>query len=1352
MNLRQSTAYRATLWILTLACLGGAGYLGYRTFIAPAAPANRLKAAEAAFRRGTEAFNQKQWAEAAIRFDEAQLLCDKGMDELKTLLEGNKIPAEEAKTLQGHLMWVKARALRDRDYAKSYEEDKPLPIIPDPQYNENYRNFNAIRDDEARLQARTALRLAAQRLSGDEALAQEILKELLRSELAYIPIDWRFIEPYLRRATELEPKNARAYYYLARYEFEQPGEDGFTPTPLNRRSSERMDRAREYLNSAKDAGAAYWRTVGLETEILMWPLRTAKERKLKTEAITAAEKAVDQVLFTPETGAIDMARRGEKLTNLGIADANGIRSVLDAAFDRATTIARAKPSEIGHLQSVVQAALNLTNKIADTAELQPYLNQFAPVCVEMVAQSLPFFLKTDLVAWNNSAAAIDKLVERLPEAVRKNSTLALAYARLLAAQAEVAATANDTARAQQLRLKAQKQLTDGLAAAEGAKAPHSVTDEFHVEIARLGFLTGAKAEEFTAHITKLKESPSVRAKLWGLLIEGQVAENQGRLEKAKAILQAVASAKGQPDLTFRANVVLAQLNMALGDWPASLGAWRDVEARFASPELPAETKAWAEERLGGTAGITANMVIANLRTAIDTANKYLRANPGKPIPTMLLAGYEDAAETAAKRLKPPSPQDRAARIALAEYMMTTNRRKEAETRVEALTLDYPDSLDVLSLRCRLLAMPTEPGGQPNENGIAAADALIRKFIRDYPNDKSARLFQASWYLRTNRAEKAVEYLRDPANFPGGPDPAVERLLAVALFRTGDREKAEEILITQKTPEPLIDAILIEAATTKEQYIQRLKEASARYEDQGLFRLYQAALEYAEGRYEAAIQGFASVLEVTRIRDTARIGLRRALARYSQMEPLKARDLAIRLTSDFPNDPAVFLAAANTAFLIDDIGTPDDSWDTSKSMYAAANRWETVAAKAGVTPTEIAVVKTQFRLLAGDIDRAKREAITAQASDPNNTTLTLLVAELSLLPPANVERAREFWAAAAKDSPNDPRLPFIEAVILATTGDWAGAAGVYEKIIKGSPNNGTAYARLVESLIKANKKTEALRWVKTWVERLPNDNAARSEWIRLLVEDGKKDEAIQLANNLLTERTGQAEKLIAEAKPPLPPEQSERLRKETRRDALLTAASGFFRAKAHDEAETRIREAMKLFPDQPRIQMLLADIAMERKNWDQAIAIYNDILQKFPRDFIAGNNLAWILCEVKNEPKSALAVVEEIRKAQGSDKPIGPERLPADFLDTIGAIYAKLKTPERYAEMKSLFTAAAKRYPDDPRMHLYLGIALAGTGERSAALPELETAIRLAKTENALPEDQKTMVITTAESLRKELQK
>ncbi|MCS6865225.1 MAG: tetratricopeptide repeat protein [Gemmataceae bacterium] len=1351
MSFRQTTTYRVTLWILTLACLGGAGYLGYRTFVVPAAPANRLQAAETAFARGTEAFNQKKWGEAATRFDEAQLLCDKGMDELKNLLDGNKLPAEQAQNLQGRLMWVKARAIRDRDYAKSYEEDKPLPTIPDPQYNEHYRNFNAIRDAEARTQARTALRIAAQRLSSDQALAKEILKELLRTELAYNPIDWRFIEPYLRRATELEPQNARAYYYLARYEYEQPGDDGFTPTPLNRRSAERMDRAREYLQSAKQSGAAYWRTVGLEIDILMWPLRTAKERKLKPEVVAAAEKAVDQLLWAPETGLIEVAGRGEKLTNFGVADANGMKSVCEAAFDRASTIARIKPNDIGSMKMVVQAVVNFTNKIADNAELQAYLGQFAPVCVEFVAQSLPFLLKTDLVAWNDYAAAIDKLIERLPEAVKKNSTLALAYARLLAAEAEVAAAANDTTRAKELRVKAHKQLTDGLAAAEQAKAPHSVTDEFHVEIARMAFLLGAKAEEFTVHVTKLKESPSQRAQLWALLIEGQVAENQGRLEKAKAVLQAVATAKGHPDLSFRANVVLAQLNMALADWPASLAAWRDVEARYAYPELPAEAKAWAEERLGGTAGITANVVITNLRTAIDAANKYLRTNPGKPIPATLLAGYEEAAETAAKRLKPPSAQDRTARIALAEYMMATNRRKEAEARVEALTLDYPDSLEVLNLRCRLLALPTEPGGKPNANGIAAADALIRKFLRDYPNDKSARLFLASWYLRTDRAEKAVDYLRDPANFPGGPDPAVERLLAVALFRAGDREKAQEILIAQP-PEPLIDAALIEAATTKEQYVQRLKEAAARYEDQNFFRLYQAALDFAEGRYEAAIQGFASVLEVTRIRDTARAGLRRALARYGQAEPLKARDLAIRLTSEFPNDPAVFLAAANAAFLIDDIGSPDDNWDTSKTMYAAANRWEAVAAKAGIPAPEIAVVKTQFRLLAGDIDRAKREAITAQASNPNNPTLMLLVAELSLLPPVNLERAKEFYAAAAKDSPNDPRLPFLEAAILAATGDWAGAAAVYERVIERSPNNSSAYARLVESWTKANKKADALRWVKTWAERLPNDNAARGEWIRLLVEDGQKAEAIKRADELVRERLAQVDKLIADVKPPLPPEQSERLRNEARRDALLAAASGFFRAKAYDEAEVRIREAMKLFPDQIRIAMLLADIAMERKNWDQAITIYNEILKKFPRDLIAGNNLAWILCEVKNQPQSALTVVEEIRKAQGSDRPIGPERLPADFLDTIGTIYAKLKRPERYAEMKSLFTVAAKRYPDDPRMHLYLGIALAHTGERSAALPELETAIRLAKAENSLPEDQKTMVITTAESLRKELQK
>ena len=43
----------------------------------------------------------------------------------------------------------------------------------------------------------------------------------------------------------------------------------------------------------------------------------------------------------------------------------------------------------------------------------------------------------------------------------------------------------------------------------------------------------------------------------------------------------------------------------------------------------------------------------------------------------------------------------------------------------------------------------------------------------------------------------------------------------------------------------------------------------------------------------------------------------------------------------------------------------------------------------------------------------------------------------------------------------------------------------------------------------------------------------------------------------------------------------------------------------------------------------------------------------------------------------------------------------------------------------MFEAAAKRYPADPRMLLFLGHAYAGTGERSRAVETFDATIRLA---------------------------
>src|SRR5262245_11275917 len=81
MSFRRSRGYRFLLIALSVACVGGAGYLGYQTFFATQSAAKNLKAAETAYDRGLAMYKTasqpSQWNDAVTRFEEAKMLADR---------------------------------------------------------------------------------------------------------------------------------------------------------------------------------------------------------------------------------------------------------------------------------------------------------------------------------------------------------------------------------------------------------------------------------------------------------------------------------------------------------------------------------------------------------------------------------------------------------------------------------------------------------------------------------------------------------------------------------------------------------------------------------------------------------------------------------------------------------------------------------------------------------------------------------------------------------------------------------------------------------------------------------------------------------------------------------------------------------------------------------------------------------------------------------------------------------------------------------------------------------------------------------------------------------------------------
>jgi predicted Zn-dependent protease len=738
---------------------------------------------------------------------------------------------------------------------------------------------------------------------------------------------------------------------------------------------------------------------------------------------------------------------------------------------------------------------------------------------------------------------------------------------------------------------------------------------------------------------------------------------------------------------------------------------------------------------------------------MQEANRFLRENPGKPFPPGLLDRYENSADALIKRLDikagGKSKGNLMARLSLVNYLLRTNRRDVAEARLTELANDYPDSIDVLQMQVLSLVLPRDPKAKElDANGVAAADVLIQKFIREYPRVSQGKAFYASWLMRTNRVEKALEYLKNPENFPGGRGDAINRLLADALMRSGQRAEAQKVLDTLPHS-PTVDAQLIMISGDAATADKRLTDAMTRYEEQGRFRLAQARLRLAEGKYEEGIRGLVSAAEFADVGPAAKSLLPLALIAYVDADPAKGREAAVRLSAEMPEELGTYLATALACVFLEEIGTPNDRWEQTKTMYSALNRWEAVAQKQGMKRADTTVTRAMYRVMAGDVDGARQDLAANLSQNPTHVPTMVLLTELALSLPADPVRARELYDMIAKEDPKNPRLMALDAQIKATSGDWLGAAAVYERVIAAEPRNSGAYSARVAALESAKKPDDALQTARDWAARIPDDPRAVVEVVRLLTTSGNKAEAVKTADEYVARRAAEVRKALTEAKPPPAPADIEKTVDQARGFALMAVTSAFFRANAYDEAEARCKEVRKMFPNAEKVILMLGDIATGKQDWDAALALYRELLKQNPRHFIAGNNAAWILAEKKNDPNGALAIVEEVRRSRG-DRPIGPERLPPEFLDTIGSVYMKLNRPERFAEMRLIFDAAVKRYPIDPRMYLFLANAQAALGDKPKALENYRLAIHFAGQKNTVSEDQNKAVKEKAEAAVKQL--
>jgi predicted Zn-dependent protease len=1302
--------------------LGGAA-LGYFAFFYNVTE-RALLAGERSHRAGDELFPDDP-ARAALRYDEAVLQASKVLDDVaRQMGEKVKSPqqAQRLGLLEARALWLKARALRDRAFARAAAEGDPIRETTDGTLGGTFRSMLAIKDGSDRAEALRCLRMAALRLPRQE----EVQLEAIRVESMLNPVNWRIMEQICKNSLEINENDGRALYLLAQMHYDQApidarGSQG-APPPLEKRSPKRMKESRDLLEKAqKDPNAKYWRVTEMMARINRWmrdygaqkPDERARENdRLKKLLAEGMKKAEDD----------------KALTGLISLDVRAILALHEMALEEQARLALKEDEAAKKVNEVLGRILTLAERFGGKGADRPTLEECAKGAVAALTAARPS-QRTLGEAWDAQVARVMALAERAHQAGVNRPDLYASLVRFLDRESYLYARKGDQPRKKKSAEAAEKWLADGLERGKKIGMSEQQMGDLHLLAADRSAHRGASLEKLKPHLDVLTGSKSREAQALGKYLEGVALEREGRLTAAARKFE---ESEELTAPSTRTDAALASLYLSLGKPGQALTRLgRLLESYKRLDDLTEQERAWAMEFIRSREDLQLQYVTASLESALQAIATERMRNPGKPVSVEVFERTLKQAEKMAGEIPPGSINARAARIAILRFHIALGNKEQAEKELAAFEKAFPGDSGLLNTRVSMAMMrgPGKFGPKEAEAKQAEVDALIQRHLKAYPADVPAKLYWAAWLSRTGRSDKAAAFLRDKANFPDNTSEDYKRVLALALMTSGDRAGAAEVL-RQLPSSPLIDTALIRLVSAGERD-KRVAEALARYERDGLVRSMAGAVAMEKGKPAEAAEYFYKALEFAQARQVAEQGLLQSLVSFAEKDPRAARERISKMIAETPEQKSLYLAYAYAAMLLDDLGMPFQSWDTAKNMATALRAWENLLK----SPPVGLLTRAEMWRLAGRPDLALQEARRALSmkDQPVTPQALSLAADLAIAAgDAESLKDAEGWITALdKALPGNPAVAMLQARHMIRARKRGEALKHLEAQVAKHPDRQDFRQLLAELALEEKNQALAEAVVKAWKEKMPDSPIARATEIRLLAQAGKQAEARKVAEDTHKMLMKLWDEDAAKRKRPDGKTEEEWKKEEAARRAArsqslrVELARSLMRGKANEAAAAALEEVLLEAPEHVAALTFAGEAALNREDWKASRAYYERLLKVSPRNGVAANNLAWILAEKLGDPARACEVLEPLLTGQHSGKPLAGDRLPPEVLDTAALVYRKLAQPAGLERVRLLLTEGRRRFTEDPRLALHLGHVLAAQEDFRGAREQYLTAIRLA---------------------------
>ena len=697
----------------------------------------------------------------------------------------------------------------------------------------------------------------------------------------------------------------------------------------------------------------------------------------------------------------------------------------------------------------------------------------------------------------------------------------------------------------------------------------------------------------------------------------------------------------------------------------------DLEGRRALAEMAFASNNWEEVERHTNAGLEHHpddealkalaLVLEYRQSALDEDN----------------SAKDGLARRARDRLE-VAPDDKVTRRLLINHLMTGITPLDALPEVNAALEYQPEDFALNVMKLQLLEL---------QGFDAETEAQLQTMLEFFPGNQQVQSTVIAWHLNREDLDGAEAFLRQQAQ--ASDDPAHNLTVVQFLRQVRSPEAAMAELDSLITAHP----------------------------DVRQFRSVKAAMLFDTGEREAALADFEALLKDAEPSDENRaikVALARALIATGDNVGARARVEEV-LAEDPSQVEALKLRAS---WLVED----DKPGEAILALRRALDQSPRDASI--LTLMAAAHERDGSRDLAGE-----RLAVAVEMSNsaPAESLryARFLSADDRYLP------AESVLIDALRLAPTNLRLLEALAGVYFNLKDWSRANGVVQRLRRiEDPAAAPLADRLQTSLLQRQEKTdETVAFLQGLINNGEADIGTKAQIVRTHIRTGNTDTAATYLDEELAEDPGnpalrhlRAGVHIMEGENDAGEAIYRALIAENPRNLTSTRALySLLRGDRDEEAGAVLDAAIEANPGAASLRVIKALRLEKSGDVDAAIAIYEELYDRFPNNSVFANNLSSLITAHHDDDESLERSFAIAKRLRGSEVPA--------FQDTYGWIAYRRGD---YQEALSHLEPAARGLPNDPLVQYHLGLTYRALERPEDAKEALERALGI-ETAAALPQ-------------------